>query len=1201
MSTRLSPQQRIAWDLGPDARQRAWVRIPATVAPERLEAALARVCARHDILRTHFRKDARLKYPQQHVDGPGDLSMKLERDEKGLIAELSLPSLCADAATMRLLVAAWDAELDGAATVADDEPITYQQFSEWQNDLTPEPRASLVDAPELPYEGAAGGPAERSHCEHALGPSIATALQTLARGCEVSVAAVCQAVFAALLARLTGRDEVPFAFECAGRDFEDVRMLLGPVARWQPVATNASGPLDRTAIRRAEEAIRAANEDDAPLADPGALPRALGFAFRSFVTAGTLRITRAEIDQRGPRHVLAVHETANGLTLALSYDRARLAEQSARTLLAQVAYGLDELIGTRLPQRLAFERRLPTHFRRTACTPLHEAFAHHAANHPDRLALVCGDEQLRYGELDRRASQLAHRLGAIPPGAPIGLWAERKASTIVGMLAILKAGGAYVPLDPEAPTERLRQQLHGLHTLVARSHQDVPNDHPIAVISEDSGPGDDLPKEVSTRRPHLDELASMIFTSGSTGTPKAVAITHRGIASYTQSILALLGLEGPAHFATVSTLSADLGNTSLFGALASGGVLHVIDYATATDGARFAAYCARWPLDVLKIVPSHLAALLDAGAEILPRAALLTGGEALTPALRARVSALVPALPLFNHYGPTETTVGALALPTRELDDERGCTSIPIGRPLGNAEAYVLDEHGELTATGVTGELYLGGDGLARGYDARPDLTAERFVPHPFADGARLYRTGDFARYRPDGTIEFLGRRDHQLKIRGFRVEIGEIEARLAELPGCTGAAVLARPSASGGHTLIGFVVPASGALDEQEARRFLAARLPDYMIPGELVQLPSLPRTRNGKVDRAELARRSDERARCAYVAPRDETERALCSLWSELLHVPQVGVDDDFFALGGHSLLAIPLVHRIRETLGGALSLQAIFESPTVAGIARALASGRTWTALREQGTERPLFCFDPTGRHADAYRPIAASITDRPVYVLSHDAIDGEELARQVRARQPDGPYHLLGWSLGGVLALATAQALEKEGQPVAFLGILDTDPRIDLYAQGEPDPVVELAAYLTVAEGETLRAAPASAHDALREALENQTEAARSAAAVKWAKSMKLIDHEEPAELFHARYTLLRAASLYVLRMQQRGLAAPIAVWWSADTRARRGAHLPAWQRHTRGTVSEQVVAGDHVAVLTDERVLSTVATMLSGAR
>ncbi|HEX5655885.1 MAG TPA: amino acid adenylation domain-containing protein, partial [Polyangiales bacterium] len=1062
MSERLSPQQRVSWDFGREARHTLRVRIGAR-EPAAL-AALERVVAQHDILRTRFVQDPRLKYPEQLVeDGERVLTVDFEGEQ----AVLSLPALCGDAASLRLLVEAWDRALRGAQQP--DDPISYEQFAAWQNDLTPEARVSLRDAPALPYEAAEG---EGSY--HTLSAELPAAtvsgLRQLARGCEVRLEAVTAALFAALLGRLSGRDEVVFALEHAGRDFDDVRGLLGPVARWQPVSQRAA--FDREALRGMERTLSELDEDDAPLADHSVLPRALGFAFRSFLCTGGLQIEHATIVQPGPRHVLAVHETAAGMAVQLRYDHSRLADSSARVWLAQYTHGLGELVDARLPLRLRFERRVTSAFASATYEPLQQAFARHARMHPERMALVCGDEQLHYGELAARVNGLAHQLGAVAPGTPIGLWAERNASTIVGLLAILQAGGAYVPLDPEAPRERLRQQLTGLSKLIAREKLDLP----LEVITESAARAD-----AKLAPTHPEQLASMIFTSGSTGAPKAVMITERGIASYTHSILGLLALPEGMHFGTVSTLSADLGNTSVFAALASGGCLHVIDYATATDGARFAAYCARWPLDVLKIVPSHLAALLDAAADVLPARALLCGGEALSPALRRRVAALAPELALYNHYGPTETTVGALALPLDNLREEPGCSSIPIGSPLPSAQAFVIDAAGELTATGVTGELYLGGDGLARGYFTRADLTAERFVPHPFAHGERLYRTGDHARYRPDGTIEFLGRRDHQLKIRGFRVELGEIEVQLAQFPGCRSAAVLARPSATGGHTLTGFMV-AERAIDEPALRRFLSERLPDYMIPSELVTLRELPRNRNGKLDREQLARHAEQRAQRSYRAPSNETERVLCALWSELLNVPRVGIDDDFFALGGHSLLAIPLIHRIREALGGALPLQAIFEAPTVAGLARALQRGSVHS-LRAQGSRTPLFCFDPTGRHAEAYRALAEQLPDRPLHVLSSAGLDG--LAEALVQHAP-GPYQLLGWSLGGVLALATARALEQQGHELAFLGVLDCDPRVELYAHGEPDAVLELTAYLTQAEGDALRAQP-TLHVALRAAL------------------------------------------------------------------------------------------------------------------
>jgi amino acid adenylation domain-containing protein len=1267
----LSPQQRLAWDVaraGQLPMLRVWLRVGEGYTAERLRAALEQVGAAHAILRMRLERDARFKYPLASLAGtpllgwseldlrhlaeagqreqlrlaaelrvPAEQALPLEVTvarvgETARVVVLSLPALYADAASVVLLVDAWNAALTGFSRgdASGESPIEYAEFATWQNELAasayvPGPASAALT---LPFEATSSAPPVVAHLEHSLPAALGIALGALAERHGVSLAALCQAVFRAQLARLLDRAELPFAGECAGRDFADVRELLGPVARYHLLTCSVQAELDHAQLQQAADAIARAADDDLPLGEDATkeLAQRIGFAFRGLggAASGPLQLTRLECDPVGPRHVLAVHQHAQELRVALAFDTVRLSEAGASIMIEQYASALREIAASPgLPCALRFASggmeasgECGRACREAPAELLHEAFARNAAQHPARLAVVSGSETLSYAQLERRANQLARRLRrlGVRREEPVGLWAERQASAVVGLLGILKAGGAYVPLDPEAPPERLREQLRtsGLRWLVTGTAGCAVAGEVLEIACDDASLRDEGGGDVCAA-PALDELASLIFTSGSTGAPKAVAITQRAIASYARAILELLALPEPAHFGVVSTLSADLGNTSVFGALASGGTLHVIDYATVTDGRAFADYCARWPLDVLKIVPSHLAALLDAGHEraILPRRALVLGGEAFSPALRARIEALAPSCALINHYGPTETTVGACALPLAELHDARGAATIPIGTPLANAQALVLDARLARVPIGAVGELYLGGAGLARGYHGRPDLTAERFVPHPFADGERLYRTGDRARYRPDRSIEFMGRRDDQLKVRGFRVELGEIEARLREYPAVSAAAVVARPSAAG-HTLTGFLVPRTGTLDEQALRAHLRAHLPGYMIPQELVTLTSLPLTKNGKLDRAALAKLGPEVLR-PYRPPASDCERVIARVWSELLGVARIGVDDDFFALGGHSLLAIPLIHRIREALDVTLSLGALFERPTIAGLAEKLAASPPTgvTLLHAAGPKPALYVLDPTGFHASAYLGLAQALADRSTYALElSDLLAAEQtpalgalahrLAQRIRRQQPGGPYHLLGWSLGGVLAVATARALESAGEVVAFVGILDTHPRTELYAYGEPDAFEELAAYLPSQQAAALQHLPESARGELRRAVAGASGPARVAAAVRWAQRAAILSDDTPAELFHSRYALLRAAAEYMRALPAGALASDMQVIWSQETRARLQDAATRWQRFTRGAISEHVVPGDHEAALQSREAHAHVARALAGA-
>ncbi|AGP41600.1 non-ribosomal peptide synthetase [Sorangium cellulosum] len=1275
---RLSPQQRHLWALhqrGAAACARGLLRLEGDLDPARLSGALARVVARHEILRTTFRRDARLRFPLQAVGeaapawrrvdltgrAAGDQDAHVEalwRDaarlgfdlERGPLLHVWLvrraarrhdllvaaPALCADAWTLRLLFGELaEAYAAGDRGALGAEPVQYAQFAEWQNDLVGAAQGARAPAAAplvLPFEGAAeeGGASEEAVAIE-VDAALLDRLSALARGEGIRLPSVLLAAWQVHLARLGGSRELVVAVASDGRRMEDVQEVMGPVAKWLPVPCRVDDALGFADLaRRAQAGVEEAAEgqeafDPGSPADGGWHASAVGFELQSLPeprAAGGLswQLERQCTGAGGLKLALSAQEGQGRVRLSLRYDAGRCGAEGAlamaeqyRALLGSVAEAWSapaSSLGLLGPAERARRLSAGPGAARDAAPPrcLHAAFEEHAARQPDALAVVGGERRLTYGALNRQANRLAHHLRrrGVGGGSPVGLCCERSADMIAGLLGILKAGGAYVPLDPHAPAQRLGQQIRraGLSVLVtnAAARPRLPAADCAVLSVDDAALLDAEPAGDPGVPVLLDDLASVVFTSGSTGEPKGVAVTHRGVASYTRSVCEALGIEAGLHFATVSTLTADLGNTSIFGALATGGCLHVIGYETATDGRLFSEYARRWPLDVLKIVPSHLSALLDAGAgaAVLPRRLLVLGGEALPLALVDRIAALSSGCAVANHYGPTETTVGAMVLPLDDLRDRRGCASVPIGRPLANAEAYVLDERLEPAPAGTVGELYLGGAGLARGYLGQPGLTAERFVPHPFGAGARLYRTGDRARYRPDGAIEFMGRRDHQLKIRGHRVELGEIEARVREHPAVGQAVVIAaRQDGAAGPAIVAYVVPRDGALDEAALRAFLRERLPEYMHPSDVVLLRALPLTANGKVDRRALPSPAARRRR-AYVAPRTPVEEALAKIWADVLGRPQVGVEDDFFDLGGHSLLAIPLMHRIQQALGGSLSLMAIFEAPTVAGLARLLGGERpasSVVALREAGSRPPLFCVDPTGRHVRAYEGLAGALgDDQPVLGLElgpalareAEAVSirriAERLSREIRERQARGPYLLLGWSLGGVLALAVARALEEQRETVAFVGLLDTQPRTGVYASGEPDAVEELAAYVALDRRAALLALPPAELDALRARLAGLGEVDRVNEAVRWAQARGFVPSDVPAAAFHPRYALLRDAAVFLNELPPRGLRAPIHVWWSAQTIERRGGPPVDWQQYTAGAVRSAIVPGDHFAAV-----------------
>src|SRR5215467_3577930 len=542
-------------------------------------------------------------------------------------------------------------------------------------------------------------------------------------------------------------------------------------------------------------------------------------------------------------------------------------------------------------------------FPRSAC--VHELFEAQAARTPDRVAVRFGEETLSYRELNEQANQLARHLRSlgVAGGSLVGLCVNRSVQMPVALMAILKAGGAYMPLDADNPKSRLAYQLMGAVALVTEAdlvERFTEFSRPVICMDTEDFPWRANPGSNLEPSANSENLAYVIFTSGSTGVPKGVAVRHRNLVNYINFIQRWLELDKHPegwHFATVSTLSADLGNTSIFPALASGGSVGVISKEIAVESAWLARYCREHPVDVLKIVPSHLEALLagSEGAGVLPRKYLILGGEPLPKRLVQWVRDLGANCEICNHYGPTETTVGSVVLRlTDDLEHEDQRPTVPIGRPIDNTQIYILDSHLQPVPVGVAGELYISGEGVAAGYLNQPELTKERFIDNPFVSNSKMYRTGDLCRYLADGNVEFLGRADHQIKVRGFRVELGEIEATLARHASVRQAVVVAKTDAQGEKRLIAYVV---GPSPKEDLRAYLKEQLPDYMVPTAIVPLQRLPLNANGKVDRQSLLEPEKFQTQAnGYVAPRTAVETKISEIWGEVLGNERIGMGEDF-----------------------------------------------------------------------------------------------------------------------------------------------------------------------------------------------------------------------------------------------------------------------------------------------------------------
>ncbi|WP_334016563.1 amino acid adenylation domain-containing protein [Burkholderia gladioli] len=717
---------------------------------------------------------------------------------------------------------------------------------------------------------------------------------------------------------------------------------------------------------------------------------------------------------------------------------------------------------------------------------VHELVEDRAGQMPEAIAVVAGDEQLSYGELNARANRLARHLVklGVGPDIPVAVCAERSVAMVVALLAVFKAGGAYLSIDPAYSSARLAHILDDAAPpvmLVDTVGREALGEaclakHVMVDLSVSSAPWDELASDnLPPRSLGLDSshLAYVIYTSGSTGTPKGVMVEHRQLANLVTWHIDRFELHAGSRVPATASLAFDASVWELWPVLCAGASLLLPPPGLSSDAAALLNWWRHQSMDCAFLVTPL--ALLAMQSELPPGLkSLLIGGDRVT----SLPSGLPPSLRIVNNYGPTETTVVATS---GEIEPSAGDTVYPIGKPIANTRIYLLDEHQALVPLGAVGELYIGGAGVARGYLNRPDLTAQRFLADPFARAegdaeARMYRTGDLARYQPDGNIVFLGRNDEQVKVRGFRVEPREIETQLATHEAVREAIVIARQDPAGNARLLAYVSLQDAAPCAElvrDLREHLAARLPEYMVPAAFVVLDALPLTRNGKVDRRALPEPDDEAfVQAQYEAPQGETEQTIAVLWAELLGVERVGRHDNFFALGGHSLLATRMLARLRESFGHDVSIRTLFEAPTVSQLAPRVHTAVQSDALamllpiQTLGSKPPLFCIHPAGGFSWPYAGLAHHLPDRPLYGLQARALAEadeqvesiEEMAldyvRQIRDVQPSGPYHLLGWSLGCHIAHAIATQLQLAGESVALLAMLDGYPMAEIEAISSP---------------------------------------------------------------------------------------------------------------------------------------------------
>ncbi|WP_394831236.1 non-ribosomal peptide synthase/polyketide synthase [Pendulispora rubella] len=960
------------------------------------------------------------------------------------------------------------------------------------------------------------------HEVHAQLPAPAMrALEALAKKHRLTLNTLVQGAWAILLSRYSGERDVVFGVLTSGRPAElaGVESMVGLFINTLPLRlfVDAESQLLPWLEDVQAQLLEMRQYEYTRLVDVQAVSEARGQSlFDTVIVFENYPIDAAvaPASALSIRDVQGVEQTNYGITafvspghelgLRLVYDATRFERSAAEglarhwaTLLEGIAGGPGRRVGELSLLSEAERRRVVEEWNATHADERPEAsfpglFDAQVARAPDATAVVCGEQQLTYRQLGERADELAHALAARASLAEgvVALSMDRGVEFLIGMLAAWKAGGAYLPLDPEHPWERQAEILErsGARWVVAprarapriaEALSRGPLSTRVQVVAIEDALEMTLPIP-AVRPTSAQHMAYVIYTSGSTGVPKGAMVEHRGMLNHLDAKVADLRLTPGDVIAQTASQCFDISVWQYLAALVVGGRVHVFSNEIAQDPRRLFEEVAAHGITILEIVPSLLRATLDDmeargdAPKLRSLRWLLVTGEALSPELCRKWLALYPDIPLMNAYGPTECSDDVTHHP---IDEPFGVEVVhtPIGRPIQNTRLYVLDANHQPAPVGVSGELYVGGVGVGRGYLNDATRTAETFLPDPFTENGptRLYRTGDVARWRPTGELEFLGRVDHQVKVRGYRIELGEIETVLEQHEAVRDVVV----TASHDKRLVAYIVGEDGAeLSVAHLREHLHTKLPAYMVPSVFVELPALPLTSNGKVDRKALPAPDTAHAyqQAPYEAPRTATEHLLAETWQRVLRAQRVGIHDDFFERGGDSILAIQAVSRAHQA-GVPLTLKLLFEYPTIAKLTAAADSGARATGaspllpFRTHGSKPPLFCVHPLGGSALVYRALAEHLgDDQPVYGLHAPAVDSDEapaesleaLARRyveaIRTVAPKGPYHLAGWSFGGLVAFEMAQQLRRAGDEVGAVCLLDATTPSFAAAHGSGPP-------------------------------------------------------------------------------------------------------------------------------------------------
>ncbi|WP_026579340.1 bacitracin non-ribosomal peptide synthetase BacC [Bacillus sp. SB47] len=687
---------------------------------------------------------------------------------------------------------------------------------------------------------------------------------------------------------------------------------------------------------------------------------------------------------------------------------------------------------------------------------IHRLFEEQAEKTPELAAVVSGNDKLTYRELNEKSNQLARYLRdkGVKEDTIVAIMAERSPEMVVGIMGILKAGGAYLPIDPDYPEERIKYMLEdsGAAIILVDHKQDLGTLHQEAV--ELTGDFSSYPADNLELAGNTDSLAYIIYTSGSTGKPKGVMIRQRGLVNYITWAAREYVQGEQLDFALYSSIAFDLTVTSMFTPLISGN--RVIVYQHSRDGEPLIRKVFRdQKAGIVKLTPSHLSLVKDMGASGSSIKRLIVGGEDLKTELAKEITERFHHnIEIYNEYGPTETVVGCMIYQYDAGRDRQ--VSVPIGKPASNVQLYILDERQEVQPVGIAGELYISGDGVAKGYLNKPELTSEKFLPNPFLPGERMYRTGDLARMRPDGHIEYLGRIDHQVKIRGYRIELGEIEHQLLRHSDIKEAAVAAKTDQSNDQVLCAYVV-SERDITQEDIKAFLVKELPEYMVPSYLLKLDELPLTPNGKVDLKALPEPDRSAgALLEYEPPRHELEEKMAAIWEDILNIELIGINANIFDIGANSLNIMSFVSRLYAELGFRVPFKDIFSKPTIKELSDFLKHAQDllkdytddcMQLTRAEEGGKNLFCFPPAASMGIAYMGLAKYLKQHSVYSFNFipSANRVRKYADIIKNIQGEGPYTLIGYSSGGILAFDVAKELNRQGYEVEDLIIIDSKYR------------------------------------------------------------------------------------------------------------------------------------------------------------